>query len=129
MSMPVYNAIGSTGWNTAITANGTFCKILIVDLGTGRLTPAQYAANPMFDLIFWYLLGGSTGAGTVVTLNSVGADGTLRPLASPAAVTIVNSTAANGIINGPLHGAAFVVTNITGNGIAYAELIGSIRTL
>jgi hypothetical protein len=84
----------------------------------------------MFDENTSYLIvGGTTGVGTVVTFQELGADGTWRSLVSPAPITIASSTTYNGALNGPFHGIRINVSGLVGNGIAYAEIKGTVRSL
>jgi hypothetical protein len=83
----------------------------------------------MLEVVSYYIAGGSTGVGTVVTFQELGADGTWRAMVSPAPITIASSTNYNGSFNGPFHGVRLTVSGLVGNGASYAELKGTVRTL
>jgi hypothetical protein len=125
-SLPVQNNVVS------VSANGNYCTIIptgsIISGGTGK-TPSAQNSTTAIDLATYYIAGGSTGVGTVVTFQTLGGDGTWRAMVSPAPITIANSTNYNGIINGPVNGLRIVVSGIVGNGLAFAELIGSVRSM
>ena len=59
----------------------------------------------------------------------MGADGVFRPLVTPAPITIANATAVNGVLNGPFLGLQIAVSGIVGNGILYAILKASVRSM
>jgi 2-keto-3-deoxy-6-phosphogluconate aldolase len=88
----------------------------------------------VFELISYYITAGSSGAGTVLTfqellLSSTAGALAWSPLVSPAAITAANSTNYNASINGPFHGLRIMVSGVVGNGISYARLTGTVRTL
>jgi len=96
----------------------------------------------VIDLAIFSIAAGSTGVGTVLTLQELGLDsdisaGALVPVwrtvctgggtSTPVTITLANSTPYGGIINGPFHGLRFLISGVVGNGVAYARLTGTVR--
>src|SRR5690348_13737731 len=123
MSLPIYSSTQNV--STAIN----ICSIVAdsPSIRNGQ-SPGQNAGE-MVDLASYYFSAGTTGVGTVLTFQELGADGTWRALVAPAPITLANSTNYNGVVNGPFHGLRVNVSNPVGNGVSYAELKGSIRSM
>jgi hypothetical protein len=130
MPLPIFNNQGSTGNGTAITANGNFLTILS-DKPSVRVPapPAGQNSGSMIDLATYYIAAGTGISAGTVTFQELGADGTFRNLASPAAITLAASTNYNGVLNGPFHGLQIVVAALAGGNITYAELKGTVRQI
>ncbi len=122
--IPVFNNNGAA----ALAANANFCAITAPMPQAVNQSAGQNSAQ-MIEVVSYFVAGGSTGVGTVVTFQELGADGVWRAMVSPAPITIANSTNNNGSFNGPFHGVRLAVSGLVGNGASYAELKGSIRTL
>ena len=121
MALPIFNNNGAQPLTTATN----FCSIVVavpqpVNQGSGQ------NSCPMITLVSYLIVGGSSGVGTVLTFQELGPDGVWRSIVAPAAVTIVNSTTANGSFTGPFHGLRLLLSNPVGNGATYAELKGTI---
>lgn len=117
MASPVVN----NNQGAAITANGTYCTIVVPGFITG--VPAT-TVQPQFWECSYFILAGSTGVGTVVTFQSEANDGSWSNLASPAAITVASGTTYNSTIQAPVGGLRIVVSGLVGNGIQYAQLAG-----
>lgn len=119
MALPVSNNNNAQ----PITTNGTYCTIQV----PGWIPP-QIAAGgsvPQFGAVSYHIVGGSSGAGTVVTFQGQGGDGVFRNLASPAPITVANSTSYNSTLSGTFGAVQLVVSSVTGNGLSYAQLTGA----
>lgn len=129
MSLPVYN------FTTAVTTNINICTIFPVGSIVGGLygasprifLPAGQNQDPMLDLVTWIVVAGSTGAGTAVTFQEFGGDGTWRSLVTPGPLSLGNGATLNGYIAGPFHALRLAVSGVVGNGIAFAELKSTVR--
>lgn len=119
MALPVTNNNNAA----PITTNGTFCTVQV----PGWIPPsiAGSGSVPQFGALSYHIVGGSTGAGTVVTFQGQGADGVFRNLASPAPITIASGTTYNSTLTGSFGAAQIVVSGVVGNGLSYAQLTGS----
>lgn len=105
----------------------------------GPLAPgAQVSAN-VLDVASFELTAGSSGVGTIVTLQQLGMDsypGSLvwRPFvtggttSTPWTITLANSTGYGGQLAGPFLGLQLVVSGVVGNGVAYARISATIRS-
>jgi hypothetical protein len=122
--LPVCNNNGAQG----LAANTNFCAIVAPTPQLAQQPPAgQQQSCYMIDLASYYIAASSSGVGTVVTFQELGLDQTWRPLASPVAITLANSTNYNGLLNGPFHGLRINISGLVGSGATYAELKGTIR--
>lgn len=121
MALPVWNNNG--GQPLLVAAN--FCAI---NAPTNQLVNQnpQMNSNPMLVFVSYLVVGGSTGVGTILTFQELGADGNWRALVAPAALTIASGTVLNGSFTGPFHGIRFALSGLVGNGAAYAELKATI---
>jgi len=122
--IPVFN----NNNDQPLAANAAFCAITapapqVINQGAGQ------NSSPMIDVASYYIAGGSSGVGTVVTFQELGGDGVWRSMVSPAPITIANSTNFNGIVNGPIHGLRLLMSGLVGNGASYAELKGTVRQI
>ncbi len=122
MAIPIYNNNNGASLN----ANANFCPLVVGQPPFTQQATGQNSAY-LIDLASYYFAGGSTGVATVITFQELGGDGTWRSMASPAPITVANSTNYNGIVNGPLHGLRVNISNNTGNGVAYGELKATVR--
>src|SRR5260221_11442144 len=124
MALPISNFA-----TNFVASNTGFCQLIAKDVS---LAPAAqigiaYSA-PMFDLVSWHITGGSTGAGTIVAFQELGADGVWRVMGK--SQTLANSADTNGILNGPFHGVRMILNStISGNGVGFAEMKASIRQM
>jgi len=131
-----------------VSTNITICQILApLPYGTpladgplsGAVVPNRQLSAPEIDLATYYILAGSSGAGTVVTLQELRLDTSVQgtpvwtPLttggstSTPLAITLANSTSYGGVLNGPFHGLAMIISGVAGNGIAYARISATFR--
>jgi hypothetical protein len=131
-----------TSYVTNISANIAICQILAPLPWANLKAPSPQNVPIAGNVIDWAsfdMAAGSTGVGTIITFNQLGADsypGTLvwRTLVTggvtPAAttITLANSTGYGGVLQGPFWGLQMVISGAVGNGVAYARLSGSIRT-
>jgi hypothetical protein len=111
-----------------LAANGNYCAITAPMPAAAQQGGAQSSAQ-MIDDAAYYIAGGSTGVGTILTFQELGGDGTWRAMVAPAPITVANSTNYNSSIDGPFHGLRIVLSGLVGNGASYAELKGTVRTL
>ena len=90
MSLPI------ASYAVTVSTNITICQ-LVAGLPNTVTANTQFS-YPMLDNISWIVAGGSTGVGSVLTLQELGGDGTWRALVTApfAPITIVNSTTVNG---------------------------------
>jgi hypothetical protein len=122
MAMPIAN------YALTVSTNINICPIVVGEFPTGIVAGTQFGCYAI-DLASYYIAAGSSGVGSVLTFQVLGGDGTWRALVSPAPITLANSTNYNGIINGPFHGLRIAISGVVGNGVAFAELIGSVRAM
>jgi hypothetical protein len=128
MGMPIAN------YALTVTTNINICTIVVGQFPTGVVAGTQFGCY-VIDLADYFIVAGSSGVGTVVTFQQLGGDGTWRAMVSPAPITLANSTTYNpGVsplipLNGPAHGFRLSVSGVVGNGIAFAELIGTVRMM
>jgi hypothetical protein len=131
MALPVFNFAAN------VSTNITICEIHpggSVVFGLYAASPRIFLPagvqnqSPVIDLASYLIVGGSSGVGTIVTFQEFGGDGNWRALVSPAPITIASSTSYNGVLNGPFHGLRISISGVVGNGVGYAELVGSVRS-
>jgi hypothetical protein len=113
-----------------ITTNGTFCTIQcqLPTLGTNVPQPTltkQQTTQGITGASYIIIAATGVSAGTA-TFYELGLDGTWRPLATPAPVSIVFATTPNysGTILGQFHGLQMQITGLTGGNLSYAEIKG-----
>lgn len=110
----------------AISANGNYCAIVAPTPQPINQSATQTGCE-VFDYVGYYLgVGAGVSAGTAA-FQVLGLDGVWRPLAVPAAITLVASTNFNGTIQGPFHGVRITIAALAGGNVTYAELTGSVR--
>jgi hypothetical protein len=122
MAMPIAN------YALNVSTNINICQLVVGQFPTGVVAGTQFGCYAI-DVASYYVSAGSTGVGTVVTFQALGADGTWRALVAPVPITTASSTNYNGVVNGPFHGLRIAISSATGNGIAFAELIGTVRMM
>ena len=112
-----------------VSTNIAICTILGPIGLTGIQTPpGVQRAGGVIQSASVFGVGGSTGVGTNLAFQELGADSTTgnliwRTLATPAAVVIANSTAFGSTqIAGPLLGLQILVSGAVGNGVAYVRI-------
>jgi hypothetical protein len=131
-----------TSYCSNVTTNIAICQIVapLPWAGLKAASPqnTQIAGN-CFDWASFDMVAGSTGVGTIITFQQLGADsfpgnliwrtlvtGGVTPAATT--ITLANSTGYGGVLQGPFWGLQLVISGVVGNGVAYARLSGSIRT-
>jgi hypothetical protein len=127
--IPVFNNNNAQ----SLAANANFCAITAPMPAAAQQGGAQSSAQ-MLEVVSYYIAGGSTGVGTIITFQELGGDGTWRAMVGtagtgPGVITLANSTNYNGSFNGPFHGIRLAMSGLVGNGASYAELKGTVRTL
>jgi hypothetical protein len=107
-----------------ISTNGTYCAIQV----PGYIPPSiagPGGASPQFQSFSYHLIAGSTGAGTVITFEQLGADSAWHALSTPAPITAASSTTYNNTLQGPWSALRLNVSALAGNGLSYASLTGT----
>lgn len=141
MAAPIFSYVTNVSTNIAI------CTILAPlpfssSGSAGALPQNIQLQSEVIDLAIFSLVAGSTGVGTVLTLQELGLDsslsaGALVPVwrtvttgggtSTPVTITLANSTPYGAVINGPFHGLRFLISGVVGNGVAYARISGTVR--
>ena len=80
----------------------------------------------MLEYVSYMFTSGGSATGTI-TFQELGADGTWRALASPAAVTLGAAVTYNGSFTGPFHGIRIAASSIAVAPVTYAELKATCR--
>ena len=122
-----------TAYAQNINSTVAFCQIIAPGLSFARPLPAVFT-SPVFDLLSYEIVGGSSSVGTIIALqglSALSASGSLvwnsLPIATVFPLTLANSTNYTGVVNGPYLGVQFLMTTAVGNGVIYGRLTGLVR--
>jgi len=140
MSQPVFS------FATSVSTNISICTILAplpFPYGAAATGPTLKAnaqqSCVVIDLASFYILAGSSGVGTVVTLQELNLSASVPgtpawvtlttglATSTPLTITLANSAPYAGPLNGPFHGLQMTISGVVGNGIAYARISATMR--
>lgn len=136
--MPTFNFASGVSTNISIC---TLLAPLPYPGGAGPVTPNKQQTSEVLDVASYYILAGSTGVGTIVTIQELRLDTSVQGTptwvtvttggvsSTTLVITLANSTSYGGVLNGPFHGLQMTISNATGNGIAYARISSGVRMI